>query len=219
MTRSVNISTAAPVAAAGGDSEVLATISSHIRAMRSERRLSLDQLSARSGVSKGMLVQIERGATNPSIGTLCKVSAALGASIADLVDVAGASRADVVPAAAPRTLWTGARGGHGTLLVGSTGPDVLELWMWELRPGDRYEAPAHTGGTQELLHVTQGRLELEVGGVSYVVGTGQAVRAFTDRPHAYACAGARPVRFTMAVAEWRTRDEGTPAPRRRSARS
>ncbi|MGH9348330.1 MAG: helix-turn-helix domain-containing protein [Vicinamibacterales bacterium] len=220
MTRTVNISTGARgranragatatvtahrSVAGAGDTEVLATISARVRARRRARQLSLDQLCARSGVSKGMLVQIERGATNPSIGTLCKVAAALGASVADLVDAAGPARADVVPAAAPRTLWTGPKGGFASLLVGSTGPDMLELWTWELRPGERYDAPAHPPGTQELLHVERGRLALVFGRVSYVVDAGRSARAFTDRPHAYACAGARPVRFTMAVAEWHT---------------
>lgn len=204
MTTTVNIPTGARTAAGGGDGEVLAAISARVRAKRRERQLSLDQLCARSGVSKGMLVQIERGATNPSIGTLCKVAAALGASIADLVDAAGGARADVVPAAAPRTLWTGPKGGHASLLVGSTGPDMLELWAWELRPGERYDAAAHPAGTQELLHVAHGRLELMFGHVSYVIAAGRSARAFTDRPHAYACVGARPVRFTMAVAEWHT---------------
>jgi transcriptional regulator with XRE-family HTH domain len=200
MTRSVNISTAGD--GASSDRGVIETVSTRVRENRRHRRLSLDQLSARSGVSKGMLVQIERGATNPSIGTLCKVAAALGSSIADLVDATGPSRLDVVPAANPRTLWKGSRGGSATLLVGSSGPNMLELWTWELRPGERYDAVAHPAGTQELLHVASGKLELLVDSVSYVIPAGRAARALTDRPHAYACIGRRPVRFTMVVAEW-----------------
>ena len=197
MTVAVNISTGP----ARPDLTVIETVSRRIQAKRRERRLSLDQLSTRSGVSKGMLVQIERGATNPSIGTLCKVAAALGASIADLVDAAGPSRAGVVPAPGPRVLWKGSKGGTATLLVGSTGPDMLELWTWELRPGDRYDAIAHPAGTHELLHVTHGRLALTVDTVTFAITAGRSASALTDRPHAYACLGGRPVRFTMVVAE------------------
>jgi transcriptional regulator with XRE-family HTH domain len=197
MTVAVNISTDA----AARDLDVIETVSRRIQARRRERRLSLDQLSTRSGVSKGMLVQIERGATNPSIGTLCKVAAALGASIADLVDAAGPSRAGVVAAPGPRVLWKGSKGGSATLLVGSTGPDMLELWMWELRPGERYDAIAHPAGTQELLHVTHGRLALTVEGVTFAITAGRSASALTDRPHTYSCLGGRPVRFTMVVAE------------------
>jgi quercetin dioxygenase-like cupin family protein len=152
-------------------------------------------------------VQIEQGQANPSIATLCKVAAALGASVADLVQVAGQHPAEVMPAASPRLLWRGPKGGSATLLVGSAGPDMLELWTWELRPGERYEAPAHPQGTQELLHVVRGRLALAFGEVSYVIETGGSAVAHTDRPHAYACDGKRPAHFTMVVAEWHTRRE------------
>lgn len=197
MTATVNI----PTAPAAHGLDVIEAVSRRIQARRRERRLSLDQLSTRSGVSKGMLVQIERGATNPSIGTLCKVAAALGASIADLVDAAGPSRPGVVPAPGPRVLWKGPKGGSATLLVGSTGPHMLELWTWELLPGERYDAIAHPAGTQELLHVTHGRLALTVDATTFAIPAGRSSSALTDRPHAYSCLGGRPVRFTMVVAE------------------
>ena len=144
MTVSVNITT---TSAATGDAALIMTIAARVRGMRRERELSLDRLAARSGVSKGMLVQIERGETNPSIGTLCKVAAALGASVADLVDLAATSRVSVIPAAAPRVLWKGARGGSAAPRR-ITGPDMLELWSWEMQPGERYDAIAHPSGTQ-----------------------------------------------------------------------
>jgi transcriptional regulator with XRE-family HTH domain len=184
--------------------QLIEIVSSRIRDRRRDQRLTLDRLAALAGVSKGMLVQIEQGQANPSIATLCKVAAALGASVADLVQVAGRHPAEVMPAASPRLLWRGPKGGSATLLVGSAGPDMLELWSWELRPGERYDAPAHPEGTQELLHVVRGRLALAFGEVSYVVETGGSAVAQTDRPHAYACDGKRPAHFTMVVAEWHT---------------
>lgn len=187
-------------------------VSSRIRQRRGDKRLSLDRLAALAGVSKGMLVQIENGQANPSIATLCKVAAALGASVADLVQVTGQHPAEVLPAGAPRLLWRGPKGGSATLLVGSTGPDMLELWSWELLAGERYDAQPHPEGTEELIHVMSGRLALVFGDVSYVIDSGGSAAAHTDRPHAYACEGKKPVRFTMVVAEWH-------APRRETRRS
>jgi len=191
----------------------MSVVSSRIRARREARHLSLDRLAELSQVSKGLLVHIEGGRANPSIATLCKVAAALGASVADLVQVSGEQAAEVLPAGAPRLLWRGPKGGSATLLVGATGPDMLELWSWTLRPGERYDAPAHPEGTQELIHVEQGGLALAFGDVRYVIAAGGSAIAHTDRPHAYAAEGRRPVRFTMVVAEWHSRP-----PRRRSHR-
>jgi DNA-binding XRE family transcriptional regulator/quercetin dioxygenase-like cupin family protein len=189
-------------ASAAGPSQLLGVLSGRLRAKRRDRRLSLDRLAALSDVSKGLLVQIENGEANPSIATLCKVAGALGVSVADLVQVSEQHPAEVMPAGAPRLLWRGPKGGTATMLVGSAGPDMLELWTWELRPGERYDAPAHPEGTQELLHVTSGRLALAFGGVSYIIASGGSAVAHTDRPHAYACEGKTPTRFTMVVAEW-----------------
>src|SRR3954467_1193486 len=198
------------------EAQLIDVVSTRIRQRRSDRRLSLDKLASLAGVSKGLLVQIESGRANPSIATLCKVAAALGASVADLVQVAGQHPAEVLPAGAPRLLWRGPKGGSATLLVGSAGPDMLELWSWELRPGERYEAQAHPHGTQELLHVEQGSLGLAFGEVRYVIPAGGSAVAHTDRPHAYAAEGRRPVRFTMVVAEWHSRGSGRTAARRRT---
>jgi transcriptional regulator with XRE-family HTH domain len=192
--------------------QLLDVVSTRIRDRRKDKRLSLDRLATLAGVSKGMLVQIENGQANPSIATLCKVAAALGVSVADLVQVSGQHPAEVLPAGAPRLLWRGPKGGSATLLVGSAGPDMLELWSWELRPGERYDAQAHPQGTEELIHVTSGRLALAFGAVSYVIESGGSAVAHTDRPHGYACDGKKPVQFTMVVAEWH-------APRRETRRS
>lgn len=202
---------ARPATTAHSERQLLALISERIRARRRDQRLTLDRLASLSDVSKGMLVHIENGQANPSIATLCKVAAALGVSLTDLVQVSGQHAAEVMPAAAPRLLWRGPKGGAATLLVGSSGPDMLELWSWELRPGERYDAPAHPEGTQELIHVAQGRLTLVFGEVGYLIDAGGSAVAHTDRPHAYACEGTKPVRFTMVVAEWHTRG---PAARR-----
>jgi transcriptional regulator with XRE-family HTH domain len=196
-----------------GEPPLMAVVSSRIRARREERRLSLDRLAELSQVSKGLLVHIENGRANPSIATLCKVAAALGASVADLVQVSGPQAAEVLPAGAPRLLWRGPKGGSATLLVGGSGPDMLELWSWTLRPGERYDALAHPEGTQELIHVEQGSLALAFGDVRYVIAAGGSAIAHTDRPHAYAAEGKRPVRFTMVVAEWHPSP-----PRRRTSR-
>ena len=192
--------------------QLLDVVSARIRDRRKDRRLSLDRLAALAGVSKGMLVQIENGQANPSIATLCKVATALGASVADLVQVSGQHPAEVLPAGAPRLLWRGPKGGSATLMVGSAGPDMLELWSWELQPGERYDAEAHPQGTEELIHVVRGRLALTFGEVSYLIESGGSAVAHTDRPHAYACDGKKPVQFTMVVAEWH-------APRREARRS
>jgi len=55
-----------------------------IKSLRAKKDMSLQDLSRLSGVSVGMLSQIERNLANPSLKTLTKIQVALGASSADL---------------------------------------------------------------------------------------------------------------------------------------
>ena len=179
------------------------TIARRIALLRKGRQQSFDELATRCGVSKGMLVQVEQGRANPSIATLCRLASGLGVSVADLIspDDEAASPVRIVPPAGSRILWEGPRGGSATLLVGSDGPDMLELWSWTLQPGERFEARAHSPGTLELVHVQTGSLALEVEGGVNVIGAGASAFARTDRPHAYRCGGRRRAQFSMVVFE------------------
>lgn len=185
------------------EAAMAAAIGRRIALLRKARELSLDALVRRAGVSKGTLVQIEQGRANPGISTLCRLAAALGASVADLVAPADAGEAAVriVGPGGARRLWSGPNGGSATLLAGTRGPDMLEIWAWRLMPGERFEAGRHGRGTRELLFVTEGVLHLEIQDRSTPVAAGSTAIALTDRPHAYANGGAAPVRFFMTVHE------------------
>ncbi|WP_251268452.1 helix-turn-helix domain-containing protein, partial [Enterobacter hormaechei] len=75
-----------------------------------EKKISLDELSRRAGVSKGMLVDIEACRANPSIALLCRLASALGVSVADFVNVATAPPVKVIAEGEIPTLWQGEQG-------------------------------------------------------------------------------------------------------------
>ena len=178
---------------------VARAIASNMRRLRTARNWSLDMLAARSGVSRGMLIQIEQARTNPSVGTLVRVADALGVSVAQLVDVSDAPRIRVVRAEDAVPLWRSGAAGVGTLLAGTEAPPVVELWDWRLAPGDRHDAEAHAPGTTELLYVLAGDLTLTVADAVTTLGVGDTVVFRGDRAHVYANAGSADLRFVMAV--------------------
>lgn len=197
MTKKVNISTDA-----GADvATVSQAVSDRIKSWRKSQKLSLDELSRRAGVSKGMLVEIEKGAANPSIAILCKIAAALGVSVADIVSISHSPDAWLIENSEMPVLWQGEQGGSAQLLAGTRGPDMIELWRWQMFAGEVFSSTGHSSGTLELLHVEQGTLALTVGEQTLVIQQGCAAVARTDMPHAYASADDQPVIFTMTVAE------------------
>ncbi|MCJ8054630.1 helix-turn-helix domain-containing protein [Shinella curvata] len=180
---------------------VSATVSMNMKLFRRQNGLSLDELSKRSGVSKGMLVEIEKGTANPSIATLCRAATALGVSVADFVGVASSFPIRIVPLENASTLWRGPNGGSATLLVGTNGPDEIELWRWTMFPGEIFESPGHSPGTLELLNIEAGELTFRLGDTEQTIEAGSSVLAQTESPHAYMNNGNGELRFVMAVAE------------------
>jgi len=189
--------------AQGADvAQVSLAVANRIRNWRKEKKLSLDELSRRASVSKGMLVEIEKGAANPSIAILCKLAAALGVSVADIVNVASEPQVHIIEEAAIPVLWHGEKGGSARLLAGTAGPDMIELWRWEMQPGESFSSPGHPAGTVELLHVEAGVLTLKVAESVTQVSAGASAVAKTDAAHSYANEGESTLRFTMTVAEF-----------------
>ncbi len=71
-----------------------ATLGARIKRIREERGLSLGELEAASGVTKGYLSQLESGkATNPSVISVHKIAQGLGVRLADLLEEVGAEYA------------------------------------------------------------------------------------------------------------------------------
>ncbi|GAA3107907.1 helix-turn-helix domain-containing protein [Nonomuraea salmonea] len=155
-------------------------IANNVRAQRAHRGLTLDALAARSGVSRGMLVQVEQGRTNPSVSTLTRIASALGVTVARLVEVADVPMVRVVQKSDVVTFDQGDV--QARLLVGADMPLILELWDWRLAPGEHHDGDAHPPGTREMLTVLQGELTLIVAGKSHVVGEDAAVLFTADRP-------------------------------------
>ncbi|MEV0004146.1 XRE family transcriptional regulator [Micromonospora sp. NPDC050980] len=185
--------------AGGRVGAVTAAVARQVRELRAARGWSFDELAGRSGVSKGMLVQIEGGRTNPSIGTLCRVADAFGVSIARLLEPAAESTVRVTPAEQTPVLWRGPHGGAARLLSGFGEPDLVELWDWRMHPGETLRSPDHAHGTREILHVLDGAATVTVDGVEHEVGTGETVEFHADREHGYRAAGDAPVRLMMVV--------------------
>ncbi|NKQ69808.1 XRE family transcriptional regulator [Rhizobium sp. UPM1132] len=197
MEKKVNISTEA----VADVERVSATVSQNLKLFRKQNGLTLDELSRKSGVSKGMLVEIEKGSANPSIATLCRAATALGVSVADFVGVAVNVPVRIVPPEDASVLWRGPKGGSATLLVGTHGPDEIELWRWTLFPGEVFESPGHSAGTLELLNVETGALTLKLADSEHLVKAGSSVLARTEDKHAYMNCGKEELRFVMTVAE------------------
>lgn len=58
-----------------------------VRGLRREARMTQDELAARSGISKGAIVQLEAGRRTPTLATAAKLAKALGTNLSVFAEV------------------------------------------------------------------------------------------------------------------------------------
>jgi len=184
-----------------GTAALASAIGTRVRQERQVRRWTLDQLAAAAGVSRRMLINVEQGAANPSVGTLLRLADALGVGLPALVEPPAPMPVRVVRSGQGAALWTSPAGGRGVLVAGTEPPDVVELWDWTLPVGDRYLSEPHAAGTRELALVLEGTLEITVAHQPVTLDVGDALTFHGDVEHCYASTGSRPARFSLAVFE------------------
>jgi quercetin dioxygenase-like cupin family protein len=136
-----------------------------------------------------MLINVEQGAANPSVGTLLKVAPPQPDRVRITRHGDGAA------------LWTSESGGRGVLVAGTESPDVIELWDWTMSAGDQHISEPHPHGARELLQVQQGRLVVTVADQMISLDSGDALSFPGDVAHAYANPDTKPARFSLAVFE------------------
>jgi transcriptional regulator with XRE-family HTH domain len=184
-----------------GTAQLASAIGLRVKDERQSRRWTLDQLASAAGLSRRMLVNVEQGAANPSVGTLLRLSDALGVGLPALVEPPAPKPVKVIRQGEGAALWSSELGGRGVLVAGTEPPDVVELWDWTLAPGDEHTSEAHTPGTRELVHVQEGAVVVGVAGESVTLEVGDAVSFPGDVVHSYANPSAQPARFSLTVFE------------------
>ena len=182
-------------------SALAVAIGGRVRQERQSRGWTLDRLAEVAGVSRRMVVNVEQGAANPSVGTLLRISDALGVGLPALVESPQPKPLKVTRRGAGAALWSGESGGRGVLVAGTEPPDVVELWDWTLGSGDHHLSEAHSPGTKELLQVQQGTITVVVADQSVILDAGDAITFTGDVAHSYANPGTEPARFSLAVFE------------------
>lgn len=180
-------------------SELFRSVGLRVRELRHGHRLTLDELSERSGVSRRMITMLEAGEANASIGTLDKLARALDCDFYTLIT--GTPLAPLTPEMSREVapLWEDGQGSWAKLLISHPRASTTELWQWEMVGGSRYDAEPDPPGSEEIILVSSGRLVVEVADQSYSLDTGGYLRVPTDRPYAYANPGGSTARFVRII--------------------
>lgn len=153
-----------------------------LRALRIERKLTLKDLAACTNMSIGMLSQIERSVSSPSIRSLRQLCAALNIDGATLFtsNTAPATTNNAQTGAANEFVVWGKQAkalhlaGSGVTKHRITPPNCasLEAFLMELEPGAASDPSLYVQTGDKLGYVLQGRLRVTIDDATLVLEQG-----------------------------------------------
>ncbi|MGH8783238.1 helix-turn-helix domain-containing protein [Paraburkholderia sp.] len=175
-------------------------VGEQIQRLRSERRMTLDELSRTAGVSKSMLSEIERDKANPTIAVAWRLTNALGVSLDSLF--AQQKAPDAIEVSGPHDIPT-LNGHDARYQLRVWGPIELagrfEWYELTLQPGGALVSNAHEPGTREHLTVLHGSIEVEAAGETRRLKTADTARYVADEAHAIRNAGKGEAKALLVV--------------------
>lgn len=171
-----------------------------IQRLRKAYNMSLGELSEQSGVAKSIISQIERNETNPTIGTVFRLSKALETTIDEVLRVdSGVNFVEHQTRSGIPMLESQ----DGLCRLAIAGPlNLVESLQWydfQAKPGGVLESDPHPPGTIEHLYLLQGELEVTAGEESRMLKVGEAIRFRGDRPHKLVNTGSVDAHATMVL--------------------
>lgn len=173
-----------------------ARIGERLRRYRQQRQLSLDALADVTGVSKPMLGQIERGASNPTVATLWKIASGLRIPFTALI--AENSSLELLRAQ-DQTRIAEDDGRFEVYSTYSVHGVPLETYRVRLHPGCRRAAEAHGFGVMESITVYCGELTMGIADDVFTLRPGDALSFSADTPHVYQNVGESVCDISMAI--------------------
>lgn len=147
-----------------------------IRALRTEKALSLSQMALAASIDKGYLSRVERGLKVPSVAIILRISTVLGVSAAQLFGAAEDHELLFVTRADDRNDLTADDGNyHMRLLTQSDSSSGLEVFLM-FPPDTLSDEPDAEHRGEELLYVVEGQVEIIFPDDNLVLHKGDSVQ-------------------------------------------
>jgi transcriptional regulator with XRE-family HTH domain len=165
-------------------------LSINLVSLRRKRGLSQNQLSERADIPRSTITHMESGEGNPSLTNLCKLAAALGISIEELLS-RPRSECTLLKAEEVPVLNRSA----GKVRVHKLMPDAvrgIEIDKVEIQADSSMAGSPHLLGSKEYLITLSGEVIVSVAGDDFAVTSGDVLAFPGDQRHAYRNRKSRP---------------------------
>lgn len=161
-------------------------ISLTLKELRREKGWSLDKAAEKTGVSKAMLGQIERGESSPTIATLWKIASGFDTSFSSFIeDPHTEFKKPVYRGGQTRQLHPTDEKIRVMPLFPFDDQLNFEIFIIELLPGCEHLSPPHQAGVIEHVIVAEGKIEVFVNDKWQLLNKGEGLRFDASEAHGY----------------------------------
>ena len=176
-----------PGAVAGNGKSLDRYLGNVIRELRLKDNLTIAEVAAQAGISRGMVSKIENGQVSTSLETLSKIAQALGVSLAHLFrhyNMPSGGAQLVRTGEGKEVVRRGTRRGHTYhLLAYDQGPKkTFEPFLITMDDASEVFPTFEHPGT-EFIHMLKGRIEYRHGLQTYILEPGDSLTFRGDIPH------------------------------------
>ena len=152
--------------------------------LRKRKNMTLDELSAKSGVSKSILSQIERDLSNPTVTTIARIAEALNEKLSDFFLKIEVEETNSIKSSKETPSIT-SKDGLCELNILGAGETVnwLQWYILEMKPKGILDSGSHGPKTFENLTVIDGQIEVTCGESKEKLSKGDTFRFQSNRDH------------------------------------
>ena len=176
--------------------EIGKVIAWNLKKFRTERNLTLGQLSSVSGISKAMLAEIEKGNSNPTINTILKIANGLNIPYTSLMEEIESNTTLVRKNDA---IMQSEETKHYRIYCYFKTDHTrnFEIFYAELDGKSSNVSIGHSPKSQEFIYVISGELTIEGGGKSFTVTERDALTFASSSEHVYSNIQNKTVKFMI----------------------
>lgn len=183
-----------------GAADLARRVADNLHRLRTDKRLSLDQLAASSGVSRATLSLIETARVNPTLGVMWKVAVGLSVPFQALISGVDGQQSRILRSGDAIPLRSTDGRMESRLLSHSDAAERLEIYELRFQVKGIHRSEAHGAGATETVIVLTGALRITVGKEVHEVGAGDTLFFNASVPHAYENRASRESRCIDVIA-------------------
>ncbi|EKU45490.1 MULTISPECIES: helix-turn-helix domain-containing protein [Staphylococcus] len=158
--------------------EIIAT---NLRKIRNQKRMSLDDLSKLTSVSKAVLFQIEKGTTNPTISTLWKIAEGLNIPLSNIIH----KRKSATIVRKDETIPLNDNSNNVKIYSHIPCYRNLEIFDIVLNKDGVLESSGHDIGAEELVFIKVGKVKVTIENEEFILTENEILRFDSNVSHSY----------------------------------